>query len=171
MYLGLAHTRMLPCTNVRALAIVIELRECLGRDAASASQVRNYIPSYLQVVNGGWNIADCVERAYDVEGMNVGAYVSHAYVRCVFGSCAIVCMLYACVAYDSVCCAFIMHDCVVCAFMRLTVGSCHCLRCRLPRCWCIATGVLGVLYPTSFQCLCCIESQARWLLVALVSAC
>ena len=35
-------------------------------------QVRNYIPSYQQVVSGGWNIADCVERAYDVEGMNVG---------------------------------------------------------------------------------------------------
>jgi formate dehydrogenase len=34
--------------------------------------VRNYIPSYMQVVNGGWNIADCVERAYDVEGMNIG---------------------------------------------------------------------------------------------------
>jgi len=34
--------------------------------------VRNYIPSYMQVVNGGWNIADCVQRAYDVEGMNVG---------------------------------------------------------------------------------------------------
>lgn len=36
------------------------------------SLVRNYIPSHLQVVNGGWNIADCVHRAYDVEGMNVG---------------------------------------------------------------------------------------------------
>ena len=35
--------------------------------------VRNYIPSYKQVVNGGWNIADCVERAYDVERMHVGA--------------------------------------------------------------------------------------------------
>merc|ERR1719162_2382180 len=34
--------------------------------------VRNYIPSYKQVVDGGWNIADCVSRAYDVEGMNVG---------------------------------------------------------------------------------------------------
>jgi formate dehydrogenase len=34
--------------------------------------VRNYIPSYQQIVNGGWNIADCVQRAYDVEGMNVG---------------------------------------------------------------------------------------------------
>jgi formate dehydrogenase len=34
--------------------------------------VRNYIPSYQWVVQGGWNIADCVERAYDLEGMNVG---------------------------------------------------------------------------------------------------
>ena len=34
--------------------------------------VRNYIPSYQQVVNGGWNIADCVSRAYDLEGMTVG---------------------------------------------------------------------------------------------------
>lgn len=47
--------------------------------------VRNYIPSYkqvnlnllasaisLQVVEGGWNIADCVSRAYDVEGMHFG---------------------------------------------------------------------------------------------------
>jgi len=34
--------------------------------------VRNYIPSYLQVINGGWNIADCVSRSYDVEGMHVG---------------------------------------------------------------------------------------------------
>ena len=36
------------------------------------SLVRNYIPSYQWVVDGGWNIADCVERAYDVEGMTVG---------------------------------------------------------------------------------------------------
>jgi formate dehydrogenase len=34
--------------------------------------VRNYIPSYQWVVKGGWNIADCVERSYDVEGMHVG---------------------------------------------------------------------------------------------------
>ena len=34
--------------------------------------VRNYIPSWQWVVKGGWNIADCVERAYDLEGMNVG---------------------------------------------------------------------------------------------------
>jgi formate dehydrogenase len=34
--------------------------------------VRNYIPSYQTVVDGGWNIADCVSRSYDVEGMQVG---------------------------------------------------------------------------------------------------
>jgi formate dehydrogenase len=34
--------------------------------------VRNYIPSYQWVVQGGWNIADCVARSYDLEGMQVG---------------------------------------------------------------------------------------------------
>jgi len=34
--------------------------------------VRNYIPSYQWVVDGGWNIADCVSRSYDLEGMEVG---------------------------------------------------------------------------------------------------
>jgi formate dehydrogenase len=34
--------------------------------------VRNYIPSYQWVVSGGWNIADCVSRSYDLEGMQVG---------------------------------------------------------------------------------------------------
>jgi formate dehydrogenase len=36
------------------------------------SLVRNYIPSYQWVINKGWNIADCVERSYDVEGMTIG---------------------------------------------------------------------------------------------------
>src|SRR5258705_5899064 len=36
------------------------------------SLVRNYIPSYQWVINKGWNIADCVERSYDIEGMNIG---------------------------------------------------------------------------------------------------
>src|SRR6201987_2476687 len=35
--------------------------------------VRNYIPSYGWVIRGGWNIADCVERSYDLEGMTVGS--------------------------------------------------------------------------------------------------
>ncbi len=37
------------------------------------SLVRNYIPSYDWVIKGGWNIADCVSRSYDVEGMHVGS--------------------------------------------------------------------------------------------------
>ena len=36
------------------------------------SLVRNYIPSYQWVIDGGWNIADCVQRSYDLEGMHVG---------------------------------------------------------------------------------------------------
>jgi formate dehydrogenase len=34
--------------------------------------VRNYIPSHQVVLDGGWNIADCAARSYDVEGMTVG---------------------------------------------------------------------------------------------------
>ena len=34
--------------------------------------VRNYIPSWQWVVKGGWNIADCAAREYDLEGMHVG---------------------------------------------------------------------------------------------------
>src|SRR5436190_18250476 len=34
--------------------------------------VRNYIPSYKVVMNGGWDIADCASRSYDLEGMQVG---------------------------------------------------------------------------------------------------
>src|SRR5207302_11520735 len=36
------------------------------------SLVRNYLPSYQWVIKGGWNIADCVQRSYDLEGMAVG---------------------------------------------------------------------------------------------------
>ena len=34
--------------------------------------VRNYIPAHEWVLKGGWNIADCVQRSYDLEGMTVG---------------------------------------------------------------------------------------------------
>ncbi|OYY10064.1 MAG: formate dehydrogenase [Rhizobiales bacterium 35-68-8] len=34
--------------------------------------VRNYLPSHQWALKGGWNIADCVARSYDVEGMHVG---------------------------------------------------------------------------------------------------
>ena len=36
------------------------------------SLVRNYIPSHEWVLKKGWNIADCVARSYDLEGMAVG---------------------------------------------------------------------------------------------------
>ena len=36
------------------------------------SLVRNYLPSHQVVLDGGWNIADCAARSYDVEGMSVG---------------------------------------------------------------------------------------------------
>ena len=34
--------------------------------------VRNYLPSHAIAQQGGWNIADCVSRSYDVEGMHFG---------------------------------------------------------------------------------------------------
>jgi formate dehydrogenase len=34
--------------------------------------VRNYLPSHDWARKGGWNIADCVSHAYDLEGMHVG---------------------------------------------------------------------------------------------------
>jgi formate dehydrogenase len=36
------------------------------------SLVRNYLPSHQVVLDGGWDIADCVARSYDLEGMHVG---------------------------------------------------------------------------------------------------
>lgn len=34
--------------------------------------VRNFVPSHRFAAEGGWNIADCVAHAYDVEGLDVG---------------------------------------------------------------------------------------------------
>ncbi|MFL6735934.1 MAG: NAD-dependent formate dehydrogenase [Sphingomonas sp.] len=34
--------------------------------------VRNYLPSWEVVKRGGWDIADCAARSYDVEGMHIG---------------------------------------------------------------------------------------------------
>jgi len=36
------------------------------------SLVRNYLPSHEWVLKDGWNIADCVQRSYDLEAMEVG---------------------------------------------------------------------------------------------------
>src|SRR5215213_11009892 len=33
---------------------------------------RNYLPSWEVVKAGGWDIADCTARSYDIEGMHVG---------------------------------------------------------------------------------------------------
>jgi len=33
---------------------------------------RNYLQSWDQVKAGGWNIADCAARSYDIEGMHIG---------------------------------------------------------------------------------------------------
>ena len=35
--------------------------------------VRNYLPSHETAASGGWNIAECVSRGYDVQGMAFGA--------------------------------------------------------------------------------------------------
>ena len=40
------------------------------------SLVRNYLPSHDWVLSKGWNIADCIQRSYDVEGMNFGTVAS-----------------------------------------------------------------------------------------------
>lgn len=34
--------------------------------------VRNFVASHSWMSKGGWNIADCVERAYDLEGLDCG---------------------------------------------------------------------------------------------------
>mmetsp|Transcript_16239 Transcript_16239/g.18789 ORF Transcript_16239/g.18789 Transcript_16239/m.18789 type:complete len:126 (+) Transcript_16239:2-379(+) len=34
--------------------------------------VRNFVESHDIAMSGGWHIADCVRKAYDVEGMDVG---------------------------------------------------------------------------------------------------
>lgn len=36
------------------------------------SLVRNYLPAHDIAAKGGWNIADCVSRSYDLEGMQFG---------------------------------------------------------------------------------------------------
>jgi formate dehydrogenase len=59
----------------------ITVAEVTGSNSISVSEhavmmilslVRNYLPAHQWSVKGGWNIADCVERSYDLEGMHVG---------------------------------------------------------------------------------------------------
>ena len=45
------------------------------------SLIRNYIPSYQWVIDGGWNIADCVSRSYDLEAMERATSGSRSHHR------------------------------------------------------------------------------------------
>lgn len=38
--------------------------------------VRDYLPAHRIVTDGGWNIADAVQRSYDLEGMDVGVFAA-----------------------------------------------------------------------------------------------
>jgi formate dehydrogenase len=38
--------------------------------------VRDYLPAHRWAAEGGWNVADCVSRSYDLEGMQVGTFGS-----------------------------------------------------------------------------------------------
>jgi hypothetical protein len=44
------------------------------------SLVRSYLPSHQVAVEGGWNIADCVARGYDVEDMHFGTPIREEYL-------------------------------------------------------------------------------------------
>ena len=60
---GLTVTEVTYCNSISVSEHVV---------MAILSLVRNYISSYQWVVKDGWNIADCVARSYDLEGMTVG---------------------------------------------------------------------------------------------------
>ena len=57
---------------------VVEVTYCNSRSVAEhivmmiVSMVRDYHTQYALVNNGGWDIADAVQRSYDVEGMHIG---------------------------------------------------------------------------------------------------
>lgn len=64
-----------------ACAHKIDVVEITGSNSVSVAEhevmallslVRNFIPSHHVAAGGGWNIAECVSRAFDLEGMDVG---------------------------------------------------------------------------------------------------
>jgi formate dehydrogenase len=61
---GLTVTEITYCNSISVAEHVV---------MAILALIHNYIPSYQWVIKGGWNIADCVSRAYDLEGMAVGS--------------------------------------------------------------------------------------------------
>jgi formate dehydrogenase len=60
---GITVTEVTYCNSISVAEHVVMLMLVL---------VRNYVPAHQWVLDGGWNIADCVERSYDIEGMQVG---------------------------------------------------------------------------------------------------
>jgi formate dehydrogenase len=60
---GITVTEVTYCNSISVAEHVIML---------ILSLVRNYLPAHQVVLDGGWNIADCVSRSYDLEGMQAG---------------------------------------------------------------------------------------------------
>ena len=60
---GITVTEVTYCNSISVAEHVIML---------ILSLVRNYLPAHQVVLDGGWDIADCVSRSYDLEGMQVG---------------------------------------------------------------------------------------------------
>jgi formate dehydrogenase len=60
---GITVTEVTYCNSISVAEHVVMLILAL---------VRNYLPAHQWVLDGGWNIADCVSRSYDLEGMQVG---------------------------------------------------------------------------------------------------
>ncbi|UUC53307.1 NAD-dependent formate dehydrogenase [Pseudomonas citronellolis] len=65
-----------------AAAARITVAEVTGSNCISVAEhvvmmvlalVRNYLPAHEIARNGGWNVADCVARSYDIEGLHFGA--------------------------------------------------------------------------------------------------
>eukprot|EP01057_Protomagalhaensia_wolfi_P001145 Protomagalhaensia_wolfi_Nauph_80__1144@NODE_1674_length_1404_cov_103_794139_g1298_i0_p1_GENE_NODE_1674_length_1404_cov_103_794139_g1298_i0NODE_1674_length_1404_cov_103_794139_g1298_i0_p1_ORF_typecomplete_len398_score77_712Hacid_dh/PF00389_30/7_1e562Hacid_dh_C/PF02826_19/1_3e47NAD_binding_2/PF03446_15/5_4e07AlaDh_PNT_C/PF01262_21/14AlaDh_PNT_C/PF01262_21/0_00095Rossmannlike/PF10727_9/3_5e03Rossmannlike/PF10727_9/2e03Rossmannlike/PF10727_9/0_00095AdoHcyase_NAD/PF00670_21/6_1e03AdoHcyase_NAD/PF0067 len=64
-----------------AISANITVAEVTGSNSNSVAEhavmlglnlVRNFVESHHWVERGGWNIADCASRSYDIEGMDVG---------------------------------------------------------------------------------------------------
>ena len=62
---GITVTEVTYCNSISVAEHVVMLILAL---------VRNYLPAHQWVLDGGWNIADCVSRSYDLEGMQVGTF-------------------------------------------------------------------------------------------------
>lgn len=71
----------LPAANEKGITVA-EVTYCNSISVAEhtvmqvLALVRDYLPQYKIVVDGGWNIADAVSRSYDLEGMDVGVFAA-----------------------------------------------------------------------------------------------